>query len=129
MLDEFDFRYDLGIALRADSVTIEQKESVISAVAKHFAVLAIKAELDQLLCGLSSTLDVLELLRSDPTVMRPLLVSSSIPRLTADEMFDTFHIHYSPNGSNKKEKEEATIMLWFHYLQTVERKMIIISIK
>ena len=58
MLDEFDFRYDLGIALRADTVTIEEKESVISAVTKNFAVLVIKAELDQLLCGLSSTLDV-----------------------------------------------------------------------
>ena len=123
MLDEFDFRYNLGIALRADIVTIEQKQSVISAMAKHFAVLAVKAELDQLLCGLSYTLDVLGLLRSDPTIMRPLLVRPSIPLLTADEMFDSFHIHYSPNGSNK-EREEATIMLWFHYLQTVERKMI-----
>ena len=69
MLDEFDFRYDLGIALHADTVTIEQKESVISEVVKHFAVLAIKAELDQLLCGLSSTLGVLGLLHSDPAIM------------------------------------------------------------
>ena len=49
---------------------------------------------DQLLCWLSYTLHVLVLLRSDPTIMRPLLVSSSIP------LFNSFHIHYSPNGSN-----------------------------
>ena len=66
--------------------------------------MAVKAKLVQLLCGLSYTMDVLGLLRSDRTIMRPLLVSPSIPLLTADEMFDSFHIHYSPNGSNKNKR-------------------------
>ena len=110
LLDEFDFRYDLGVALRVDSITIQDKESVISAIAKHFSVLEVKAELDQLLCGLSSTLSALDLLRSDPILMRPLLVKTNARPITADEAYDAFHIFYSPDGSNQKEKEETTII-------------------
>ena len=78
-------------------------------MAKHFAVFEVKAELDQLLCELSSTLGVLELLRSDPALMRPLLVYTPTNPVTAD-------------GSNSREKEEATVMLWVHFLQRIERK-------
>ena len=89
---------------------------------KHFAVFEVKAELDQLLCGLSSTLGVLELLRSDPALMRPLLVYRPTNPVTADDVFDAFVFCYSPNGSNSREKEEATVMLWVHFLQRIERK-------
>ena len=122
--DEFDFRYELGIATRSDKISIEDRDAIISAMAKHFCVFAIKSELDQILCGLSSTLGVLELLRNNPTVMRPLLIRSSVKH-TADTMYDSFTICFSPDGSNKRVAEEATVMLWFHFLQTVERMYII----
>ena len=122
LLDEFNFRYDLGVALRVDSITIQDKEYVISALAKHFSVLEAKAELDQLLCGLSSTLSVLDLLRSDPILMRPLLVKTYATPIIADETFDAFHICYSPDGSNQKEREETTIIFWVHFLQNIECK-------
>lgn len=92
-------------------------------MAKHFAVLEVKAELDQLLCGLSSTFGVLELVRSDPVLMKHLFIHTPTSPTTADDMYDMFTICYSPNGSNNREKEEATIMLWVHFLQCTERKM------
>ena len=120
--DEFDFRYKLGIALRTDSITIQEKPTIISAMAKHFTVLEVKAEL-QLLCGLSSTLGMLELVRSDPSLMRPLFVHTTTGAMTADDVYDVFTICYSLNGSNNREREEATIMKWVHFLQHIERKM------
>ena len=108
--------------MRTQTVAIQGKNSIISAMAKHFAVFEVKAELDQLLCGLSSTLGVLELLRSDPALMRPLLVYTPTNPVTADDVFDAFVFCYSPNGSNSREKEEATVMLWVHFLQRIERK-------
>ena len=75
----------------------------------------------QTLCGFSSTLGMLELFRNNPTIMRPPLISSSV-HYTADTMYDTFAIFFSPDSSDKKAIEEATIMLWVHFLQTLERK-------
>ena len=108
--------------MQTQTVSIQEKNSIISAMAKHFAVFEVKAELDQLLCGLSSTLGVLELLRSDPALMRPLLVHTPTNPVTADDVFDAFVFCYSPIGSNSREKEEATIMLWVHFLQRIECK-------
>ena len=41
-------------------------------------------------------------------------------------MYDAFNIYFSPDGSNKKTIEEATVMLWVHLLQATERKTNII---
>lgn len=119
--EEFDFRFDLGIATRTDKVSIQDKDDIISAIAKHFCVFVIKSELDQILCGLSSTLGMLEVFRNNTTAMRPLLVCSNT-KFSADSMYDAFHICFSPDGSNKRHTEEATVMLWVHFLQAIERK-------
>ena len=37
-------------------------------------------------------------------------------------MYDAFTICFSPDGSNNRVAEEATVMLWVHFLQTIERK-------
>ena len=42
-----------------------------------------KAELDQMLCGLAETLGTLDLLRSNPGIMHPLLVATTKPPLSA----------------------------------------------
>ena len=88
--EEFDFRYELGIATRIDTLTIQEKDTTISAMAKHFCVFAVKSELDQILCGLSDIFGVLELLRNNPKVMRPLLVCSNMKH-TADSVYVTLH--------------------------------------
>ena len=120
--EEFEFRFDLGIAVQADNIGLEGKQSIIDAMAKHFSIHSVKAELDQILCGLASTLGALDLLRNNPTAMRPLLVNSPLQHLTADYMFDTCEVKYSPSGSNSKQKEEAVVMMWLNFLQRVESK-------
>lgn len=61
--DDYEFRYDLGIVQSVDDIYLADKEKIVSLMAKHFAILNVKAELDQILCGLSSTLNVLQLIR------------------------------------------------------------------
>lgn len=67
--DEYDFRYDLGVATNVQSVVLSDKQLIVSQLANHFAIFQVKAELDQMLCGMSETLGVLSMLRENPTVM------------------------------------------------------------
>ena len=106
----------MGIA----EIRLEDREQIVTQMANHFAVLQIKGELDQILCGLSETLDTLELIRSNPAVMRPLFISSDSPPLTADGVFDMFFMSYSPQGSNAREQEESVGLHWYGFLQKVE---------
>ena len=58
--DEYDFRYNIGISQPLKDIRFANKERLVSLMAMHFVVLNIKAESDQLLCGMSSTLNTLE---------------------------------------------------------------------
>ena len=69
--EEYDFRYNLGVAEQVHKVCIEERDAICTHMAKHFAIYHVKGELDQILCGLSETLGI----RSDP-IMRCLLVPS-----------------------------------------------------
>ena len=96
-------------------------ERVVSSMCLHYGVLMVKAELYQILCGLSSTLNALNLIRNNAIVMRELFVYKPQPLPTADTLFDLFEtIKFSESGSNIRKTEEATIMLWSDFLQTVE---------
>ena len=122
--DEYDFRYDLGITKAAHEVRIVDREKIVTSMALHYGVLVVKAELDQILCGISSTLNALTLIR-DNGVMRQLFVFKVRPPPTADNLFDTLPAKFSESGSNAREKEEATMMLWWDFLQMVEGKLCI----
>lgn len=118
--EEFDFRYDLGISKPSHEVRLDDRETLVSSMALHFGVLVVKAELDQILCGLSSTLNALTLIRNNPVVMRPLFVYQKRPPPTADTLFDMLQAKFSESGSNAREVEEATMMKWSDFLQIVE---------
>ena len=118
--DEYDFRYCLGVAEQTQSVHLEDKDQIVTHLANHFAIFQVKGELDQILCGLSETLDSLQLIGSNPAVMRPLFVPSENPPLSADDIYDIFTISYSPTGSNAREQEEAIRLHWYNFLQRVE---------
>lgn len=60
--DEYDFRYGLGVAEQTQSVHFVDKNLIVTHMANHFATLHVKAELDQMLCGLSETLDSFQLI-------------------------------------------------------------------
>ena len=64
--DDFDFRYKIGVSQPVNTLKLSDKERlIVDLMAKHFTILGIvKAELDQMFkCGLSSTLNILELVR------------------------------------------------------------------
>ena len=60
--DEYDFRYNLGVAEQTQTVRLDDKEEIVTHMANHFAIFQVKGELDQILCGLSETLDALTLI-------------------------------------------------------------------
>lgn len=95
-------------------------EHIVSAIAKHYAVLNIKAELDQLICGMSCTLKYLELIREYPKSLKTLFVWSNPPPLTADTLYDLLLVKYSPQGNNQREREEAVIRQWNAVTQFIE---------
>ena len=105
--EEFDFRFDLGISKPAHNIRLTDREMLVSAMALHYGVLVVKAEPDQILCGLSSTLNALTFIRNNPVVMRPLFIYQQHPLTTADTLFDMLQIKISGPGSNA---QEATMM-------------------
>ncbi len=55
--DEYSFRFDIGLSQPSASLKFSDREMLVKSFATHFAVLSVKAELDQLVEGLK-TFDV-----------------------------------------------------------------------
>ena len=119
-------RYNCGISQSAQQIRANDQTVIISAMCLHYTVLAIKAELDQIVNGLE-TLDLLFLVRQNPTAARPLFVHSHATLLTAGDVFDIFHPKLSDAGSNKREKEEDQLMKWMNFLEQVEGACVLIA--
>lgn len=117
--DEFDIRYDIGVSQPTSSLQLIDCDQIVQSFATHFSIMRVKAELDQIVEGLK-TLDLLDLIHSNPNRMRSLFVHTEQPPLTADVMLDLFEARLSPTGSNRRETEEAVLMLWVNYLQMIE---------
>ena len=90
---------------------------IVQSFSTHYAVVRVKAELDQILEGLA-TLDVLDLIRSNPIKMRTLLVHSNAVPLTADMMLDMCQARLSPVGANRREAEEEVVMQWVKAIES-----------
>ena len=118
--EDYDFRYALGIAQPINTIRIDDVEKIVSVIAKHYAILNVKAELDQILCGMSTTFKFLELVRENPKSLRPLFIYSDPPPLTADILYDMLPAQFSPEGDNKRELEEEAIMQWNDVTQYIE---------
>ena len=117
--DDYSFLFDLRVSQPTETIRPEDVDRIVAAIAKHYAILNVKAELDQLLCGMSTTIKVLELVRENPNAMRPLYVFNKVP-ITLDGLYDILPANYSPQGSNKREKEELVIIQWIHLTQYIE---------
>ena len=79
----------------------------------------VKGELDQILCGLSETLSVLDLIRTDP-IMHCLQVATVREAFNLSRCyFGYVHPVYFPQGSNSREQEETVVMKWFHFLHCI----------
>ena len=102
--DEYDFRYDLGIGQPVNTIRLER---IISSIANHYSILVVKAELDQLI-------------RENAPQMKSLFIYSEPAPLKVDNIFELFTPKLSPVGSNRREVEEAAVMLWCDFLQLIE---------
>lgn len=76
--------------------------------------------MDQILCGMSVTLNFLELVRQNPKSMRSLFVHQDPIPLTADALYDLLPVQFSPVGSNMREREEEIVMQWNELIQCIE---------
>ena len=116
--EEFDMRYSIGIGQSSSSMKFRDLDQIVQAFATHFAIISVKAELDQIVDGLKGW-EVLQLIRSNPNKMRQLFLHEEI-HITADIMFNMFRSNLSPTGSNQRELEEAVLLKWANYLQMIE---------
>ena len=117
--DEFDFRYDIGIAQPSKDLQLGDCGRLIKLCAAHYTIHSVKAELDQLCDGLRC-MDVLQLIQQNPVLMRTLFMPHPPKPLTADSMISMFATKFSPLGANSREDEEAAVMKWVQFLQAIE---------
>ena len=117
--EKMGFRFSIGVSMPSSSVRLADREAIVQSVAKHYSVLSVKAELDQIVDGLK-TMGVLDLFRSRPNLMRPLLMGKPPASLTSDYMINLFTPALSPSGSNQREGEDATVLQWINYVQMIE---------
>lgn len=83
------------------------------------------AELAQLRKGLYNTLQFEVLAISYPNEVKAILASSTLFDVTAKYIRDSFVVDYSPNGSNKRTKEEAIMYFWSEYISECEEGSIV----
>ena len=122
--DEFDFRYDIGVSDLSNNLQLTDCARVVQSLASHYVVVGVKAQLDQIVTGLSS-LGVYDLIKANPRTMHKLLTLR--PKLlTSDSMIDLFETKLSPVGSNRREDEELLVMFWMDYLGRIEGKQVLL---
>ena len=99
----------------SQSVSIDDKE----ALAMNFVIYSQKAELDQIRDGFDC-LNFSGLVRVHPSLLQPLFVTSGQQRPTAAMLLDLFHVDFSPQGSNRRPREEEIILQWNYYISELE---------
>ncbi len=108
--DELSFRFDAGVTVPSTALKIENKDEVTIALGTNFVIYACKAELDQLKEGLSHHSEL----------MKPLLLSAGKQSLSSYQLLGIFQIQWSPEGSNRRECEEAVVFGWTSYVHSCE---------
>lgn len=81
-MEESDLLISCGITKPLATLTHRDIPQLIEAIALHSTVLAVKAELDQLILGLQDS-GVLQCLQLYPDLFRPVFVYASKPSLSA----------------------------------------------
>lgn len=117
---DFLFRFDCGCPMASSSLTLDDRGSLIKSIAMHFIIYSQKAELDDIKHGLDDVLNFGDLIRSHPTLFKPLFVASGRTVLHADSFLTLFEIEYSLQGSNRREREEDIMLHLNYYIQELE---------
>ena len=119
--DEYDFRLDIGCGVLSSTVDLSDRDTIVQSLANYYVVVKVKAQLDQLVEGLD-TLGVFDLVRANPRRGRELFVYATPQAMTADDVINMFTPKLYPQGSNRREDEEAVVMLWVNFIQMIERE-------
>ena len=98
--------------------TIDDKARIFRQVHLHSVLLSRKGEVDQLADGLNVH-GLLKLFQEYPDHGYQYLTSKQ-HQLLASTLVDLFDLDLSPPGSNKRTREERTVIMWYDYLQDIE---------
>lgn len=82
----------------------------------HYVLFHPHAELAQLRKGLYHTLQFEILTIQYSKEIRGVLAASDLFDVSPNYLCDAFEVDYSPNGSNKRTKEEAIVYFWSEYI-------------
>lgn len=111
---EYDFQFGCGITTPSCAVKLSDKNTIISAICRHFTVYATLAELEQFKRGLQ-TLEFFDLVHKHPNLQQIFLPSEK--KITPDFVQDFMEIIYNGDtGSNARAKEEAIAMNWINFI-------------
>lgn len=114
--EEFSFRFQCGYNKPDFRVTLADKEDMLRSIWLHYVHFQVHAELDQFRKGLFETLQFELLTISYADEVWAMFAASDDFEVTPAYLCDSMEIHYSPNGSNNRTKEETIIYNWNEYV-------------
>ncbi len=114
-------RFECGVCQPTAKIQDRDRKDIISSLCLKFVILAVKAELDQLVEGLK-TLDILTLVKNNPVSAKILFIHEPI-YLTGESLYDMFRLDISNSMSNNRDVEEAQLLNWANFLEYVESKL------
>ena len=116
--DEYEFRYACGLTKPSMRIPFSDKDKVVTDISLHCSVLASLAELEQLRRGLTIQ-KFASLMECYPAVLKKAFRPPEV-QITSDIIQDLYVPSFSPKGSNRRNTEEAILMTWIRYLQSLE---------
>ena len=119
---ELDCRFEYGYTKPTCRLDLSDKKELVRAIWLHHVFFNCLAELQQLKKGLCDTLEMDSLINSHPCEIYGFLVSSHHFDVDSDYILDTFSVHYSERGSNKRISEEAIFLNWSEYVTECDSK-------
>ena len=117
--DEYDFRFDVALSYTTNSISLFDRDRIVSSLASYFTVIRVKAQINQLIEGLH-VLGVFDLIQANLQKSQQLFVHSKLKPMTADEILNIFTARLSLLRSNKREQEEKVVMQWVNFVQEIE---------
>ncbi len=88
-------------------------------IAMHFMIYSQKAELDQIREGFN-LLNFDSVVKLHYYLLRPLFIRTGRPNVTAQDVLQMFHVNWSPQGSNRRAREEEILWNWNDYVSELE---------
>lgn len=71
--EDYLFHYECGVSQPVSTIKPSDRDTIVTALAMHFSVTSVKAELDQMVKGME-VFKLSELFQANPQIMRQLFV-------------------------------------------------------